>query len=258
MNTVLPLRRLSIALMLLALLSITAYTSAQTLRSSEDTVREDSPLQGSNDRSIAEAASIEPAHLVVGTVGEDIQNDSILNAGAVNLINGSANGLTAQANSLLTEDPTDPNALFGAGAGDRFGEVLARGDFNGDSIIDLAVGVPENDFAAAGAGIVHIFHGQINNSAYSLEQVYSWTQTRITGQALGANDRFGYALSAGDFNGDGYEDLAIGVPFDSAIEGGTVGGIVHVLYGSSAGLSHLNNQVWDQASPGIPGWNRIV
>ena len=40
------------------------------------------------------------------------------------------------------------------------------------------------------------------------------------------NDRFGAALAAGDFNGDGFADLAVSVPGDNAVqifEGGTAG-----------------------------------
>jgi hypothetical protein len=65
-------------------------------------------------------------------------------------------------------------------------------------------------------------------------------------------DRFGYSLAAGDFNNDGFDDLAIGVPQESI---GTVGGAgaVHVLYGSSSGLQTLSpaDQFWHQGKPGV-------
>lgn len=44
----------------------------------------------------------------------------------------------------------------------------------------------------------------------------------------------------GDFNGDGFDDLAIGVPFEDVItEAGTLetAGAVNIIYGSSTGLS---------------------
>lgn len=50
-----------------------------------------------------------------------------------------------------------------------------------------------------------------------------------------ANELFGHALAAGDFDGDGFADLAVGVPgeqtFDLAI------GAVHLLYGGDNGVT---------------------
>ena len=43
-------------------------------------------------------------------------------------------------------------------------------------------------------------------------------------------DRFGYALSSGDYNGDGYAGLAIGVPQENIGQWGNAGAI-NVLYG---------------------------
>jgi FG-GAP repeat len=54
-----------------------------------------------------------------------------------------------------------------------------------------------------------------------------------------------------DFNGDGFGDLAVGVPrenFAATDDGG-----VNVIYGSSTGLSEAGDQFWSQNSPGIQG-----
>ena len=55
---------------------------------------------------------------------------------------------------------------------------------------------------------------------------------------------------AGDFNGDGHDDLAVGVPFESL---GVVdlAGAVNVIHGSASRLSADGNQLWHQDSPGI-------
>ena len=50
----------------------------------------------------------------------------------------------------------------------------------------------------------------------------------------------------GDFNGDGFSDLAIGAPGE---DGGA--GAVHVLSGSATGLSSAGSQFWTQNSAGI-------
>ena len=48
-------------------------------------------------------------------------------------------------------------------------------------------------------------------------------------------DRFGASLAAQDFNADGYDDLAIGVPGED-LGSITDSGAVQILYGSSSGL----------------------
>ena len=60
-------------------------------------------------------------------------------------------------------------------------------------------------------------------------------------------DFFGTSLAAGDFNGDGCADLAVGVPGES-VEGVTDAGAVNVLYGSPEGLTAAGNQLWHQNS----------
>jgi hypothetical protein len=52
---------------------------------------------------------------------------------------------------------------------------------------------------------------------------------------------FGEELGAGDFNGDGYADLAVGGCFQS-VGGVRFAGAVTVLYGSPEGLSAANSQ----------------
>jgi hypothetical protein len=63
---------------------------------------------------------------------------------------------------------------------------------------------------------------------------------------------FGDALAAGDFDGDGYDDLAIGVP-DEDVSGNIDAGAAYVVYGSSSGLSAAGAQRWHQASPDVFG-----
>jgi hypothetical protein len=54
-----------------------------------------------------------------------------------------------------------------------------------------------------------------------------------------------------DFNNDGADDLAVGVPLDTV--GAAMGaGAVNVLYGSATGLGGPGSQLFSQATPGVP------
>jgi disulfide bond formation protein DsbB len=64
------------------------------------------------------------------------------------------------------------------------------------------------------------------------------------------NDIFGTSLGIGDFDGDGYADVAVGVNSEDVGKNENAGA-VNVLYGSSLGLTSKNNQMWHQNSPGI-------
>lgn len=51
-------------------------------------------------------------------------------------------------------------------------------------------------------------------------------------------DVFGAAVAHGDFNCDGYQDLAVGVPEENLFDGVINGGQVTVIFGSQTGLDH--------------------
>ena len=67
-------------------------------------------------------------------------------------------------------------------------------------------------------------------------------------------DELGSAVASGDFNGDGYSDLAMGAPYEALpIAGDTASdaGVVLVLYGGVHGLALAGAEAWTQDSPGI-------
>src|SRR5262245_7680398 len=76
-------------------------------------------------------------------------------------------------------------------------------DFNGDGFSDLAVGVSgENN----NAGAVNVIYGSASGLTSTGNQV--WTENSL-GETSSAGDRFGISLAAGDFDNDGFADLAI-------------------------------------------------
>jgi len=114
--------------------------------------------------------------------------------------------------------------------GDEFGAALTAGDFNDDGIGDLVVGAPGEAFGReAQSGWVFLYYG----SEYGMRSWKSLGQEDL--EKNEPNDRFGSALMAGDFDGDGRSDLAIGVPGE-ANEGGVGSGSVFLYRGAGSDL----------------------
>ena len=126
-----------------------------------------------------------------------------------------------------------------------------RGDFNGDGIGDLAIGAPGEDYAAAtDPGTVHVLYGSASGASSAGSQYWSQDSAGIADSAE-TGDQFGLALTAGDFDGDGRDDLVVGAPGED-IGGALVdAGVVHVIYGSATGLVSAGSQLWSQNTGSI-------
>jgi hypothetical protein len=166
--------------------------------------------------------------------------------GVVQVFFGSARGLP-------DEDQADDDSQFLSGTqnGDRFGSSLAIGRLGPDSFRDLAVGVPG---LGADQGGVNVFYGR----ASGLGPRQTWVQgAGPSGTIQGTpetGDEFGSSLVAGDFNGNGRDDLAIGTPLEDVSQGGNDDdGVVQVLLSGSGGLSATGNQLLFQGHSGLKG-----
>jgi hypothetical protein len=101
-----------------------------------------------------------------------------------------------------------------------FGRSLKVADFDHDGWNDVAVGDPTADAGTTSkAGAIWYFHGPLDARYVA----------RITAESPTADARFGTTLAAGDFDGDGWQDLAIAAPGSDA--GGSDGASVTVLFG---------------------------
>jgi FG-GAP repeat/FG-GAP-like repeat len=121
-------------------------------------------------------------------------------AGNVVALYGTATGLTAGDHKTFSQNTSGVPGT--AESGDQFGYTTASGDFNGDGITDLAVGAPFEDVGSdTDGGAVTILwgaHGGLTGG------------TTLPDPAPSGHDRWGFTLAAGDFDGDGKVDLAVG------------------------------------------------
>ncbi|WP_434419955.1 FG-GAP-like repeat-containing protein [Nannocystis pusilla] len=150
----------------------------------------------------------------------------------------SDDGGTGQTGALVSVTSSSagfgtPVSLSQAGltVGHAYGYSIAGGDFDGDGWRDVAVGAPGQATGGVAAGAVYVYRGGATGFT-------SWAVLTQSGSGLGTNaagDQFGFALTSGDFDLDGYADLAVGAPGATEVTG-TAAGAVYLFEGGSSGL----------------------
>jgi hypothetical protein len=190
------------------------------------------------------------ADLAAGVPGENSGGGAHPDGGAAEVIYGSASGLVASGSQVWSQDSAGvPDSTE---AQDDFGYSLAAGDFNGDGVADLALGVPFEDVGSIrDGGAADVLPGSAAGLTSTKSQQWTQDSSGIAG-SVQAYDSFGFSLAGGNFDGDGFADLAAGVPGEGTSGHGNAGA-VNVLYGSSSGLASARNQLWSQDSSGIAG-----
>jgi hypothetical protein len=187
------------------------------------------------------------ADLAIGSPGETIGGQ--LQAGAFHMLRGSAGGLIPLQSVFFGE-----TSLGGVSEiADNFSFSLAVDDFDGDSFDDLAIGVPtESNGSLTATGQVVVLYGQNGNPAFDLSRTLFLDQDSLWGPGAGEpGDFFGQTLAAGDFDGDGRGDLAIGHPGESVLN--PEDGQMTVVMGSQDGLLLTRTRAYAGGLEGLPG-----
>ncbi len=161
---------------------------------------------------------------VVDSIGQDV---------------GTLNSWSLTRPTVTCSPPPPPTA---AGLASWSAPAPVKGDFDGDGFADLAIGAPgENN----GAGVVHVIRGSAAGLTATGSQYWSQDSAGVAGSTE-AGDGFGSSVAAGDVNGDGRADLAIGVPGEDF-----GAGAVHVLLGSASGVVSTGSRLLSQDTSGI-------
>lgn len=172
--------------------------------------------------------------VVVGAPGEDG------GTGLIHVLSGSAEGLTDAGNQAFSQ----AGAIAGwPERGDAFGAALVAADVDRDGYADLAVGAPGED---GGAGVVNVLFGGPDGLGTSRNVLLGqWGDIPGTSER---GDAFGTALAAGDVDGDGAADLAIGAPGES-LGGSGEAGAAYVVFGGQDGLDLARTRLLVQSNP---------
>ena len=129
--------------------------------------------------------------------------------------------------------------LDGISPGDESGwSVSGAGDVNGDGFDDVIVGARSGESGAlVNSGEAYVVFGKAAgfSASFALSSLDGTNGFRI--DAIESNDRLGYSVSgAGDFNGDGFDDLIVSA--DNANPGGKAdAGEIYLIFGKAGGFA---------------------
>ena len=184
--------------------------SADGLSTTPDWLIESNQVGAKMGHSVSSAGDVNGDSYSDVIIGIPDYDNGETNEGRAIVFHGSETGLSTSAD--WRSEGNSHEASFGS-------SVSTAGDVNGDGFSDIIVGSPGHNFS----GSAYVYHGSVSGLSESAQ----WNRHEPLNFA-----GFGSSVStAGDMNGDGYDDVAIGAP------GFDVGGKGSIFHGSASGLS---------------------
>ncbi len=174
--------------------------------------------------------------IAMPTAGVHGDEGDVSHAGALMILYGGSSGFATERLETLLEDMVGFRDQVETG--DEFATAVATGDLDHDGFLDLVIGTPlEDDFGQTDRGTVHLVygtdHGLDTIRRATLQQDLTYYPVDLGPSRNG--DMFGGSLGIGDFNGDGYADVAIGILGKQGPDGIANVGAVLAIRGSTQG-----------------------
>lgn len=175
--------------------------------------------------------------LAIGVPGEDVVGEA--DGGAVNVVYGSRRGLRSAPVLFQSEGLRELPER-----GDRLGTSLGVADVDCNGLDDLVIGVEGEALGGKDdAGVAHVVRGSSQRGLQGRGQLLS-QRARSMGGKPEVGDMFGSVVAAGDFDGNGCQDLAVASPGEALQQLQRVGAVA-IRY---LGATDLRRQVLRQGS----------
>ena len=169
-------------------------------------------------------------------IGADTAAPNGVASGATYVVFGKASGFS-RTMELSELDGSDGFRIDGENSYNYSGKsVSSAGDINGDTYDDIIISAPYVDLNGHNSGVTYVVFGKASGFSRTMElsELDGSDGFRINGE--NARDYSGVSVSsAGDFNGDGYDDIIIGAP--GAASRGSYTGSSYVVFGKANGFS---------------------
>ena len=186
-------------------------------------------------RSVSTAGDINGDGFADIMIGAQQNSNGSVQTGTAYVIFGHAGSFGALIDLGAAMAPSQGFKIQSAAAQDYAGySVSSAGDVNGDGYADLLVGVPRNGGGGDLAGAAYVVFGHPGAfgsfGVLALQSMSASQGFKIQGESVG-----GFAgknvSSAGDINGDGFDDILVGSRNNSS--GGALAGASYVIFGRS-------------------------